>query len=164
MSGRLSFVLILGILCVLSCGDRGPSTDDRAQSLAARAAEAIVDKEYEKARSLLEEAVSLKPDFAEAWVGHGQSCALMGDSVSARESYERALELHSQRYREDSRDANQLVQQVFVLFLLGRETQARDLLAQGLEAHPADEQLNLFSSGMDSLLTDGEFSKLRVQQ
>lgn len=164
MNERFSIVVVLSVLCVAGCANRAPLANDRAQNLADRAAQAFLDEEYKKARSLSEEAVRLRPDFAEAWVLHGKSCVLEGDAASARESYERALRLHAQRYRMNSDDTSQLVQQVYILLLLGRDAEARALLAQGLEAHPADERLTLLSSGMDNLLADGEFHRLCVEQ
>ncbi len=164
MNERLVIVVVLGVLCVAGCADQVPLANDCAQSLVDRATQAFLDAEYEKARSLSEEVVHLRPDFAEAWVLHGKSCVLEGDTASAREAYERALQLHAERYRTNPEDTSQLAQQVYVLLLLRRDTEARALLTQGLEAHPADERLTLLSSGMGNLLADEEFRRLCVEQ
>lgn len=156
--------MVLSVLHVAGCAQRTPVANGRAQNLADQAAQAFFDGQYEKARSLSEEVVRLRPDFAEAWVLHGKSCTLEGDAASGPESYERALQLHAQKYRMNSDDTNELAQQVYILLLLGREAEARALLAQGLDAHRADERLTLLSSGMDGLLADGEFRRLRVEQ
>ena len=164
MNERLVIVVVLSVLCIAGCADRVPMANDCAQSLADRATQAFLDAEYEKARSLSEEAVRVRPDLAEAWVLHGKSCVLEGDTATARKAYERALQLHAERYRTSPEDTNQLVQQVYILFLLHRDSEARALLTQGLEAHPADEGLTRLSSGLGNLLADEEFRRLRVEQ
>ena len=163
MNGRPLVVVVVSILCLAGCGDSGSQAADRAQVLAGQAAEAFHADDYVKARSLSQEAVTRKPDFAEAWLAHGMACAAMEDRAHARESYERALQLHAQRYRNDPDDANQLQQQVHVLFLLGRDAEARALLTQGLERHPEDRQLALFASDLETLLADSDFRRIRVQ-
>ena len=134
------------------------------KELASQASQAILAKDHAKARSLLEQAVRAEPDFAEGWVGLGNACALLMDTPAARKSYERAVRLHAERYRMTPRDAGQLQQQAYVLLLLGRETEARDLLAQGMKSHPGDQQLDAFSKVVDGLLSDKEFQRLRVPQ
>ena len=119
-------------------------------------------KDYAKARSLLEEAVRLRPDFAEAWVGLGNDCALLKDTTAAIAAYEHALLLHRQRCQMTPSDANQLQQQVYVLLLLGRDAEARDLLSQGMKMHSGNQQLNAFATGLDGILSDKEFLKMRA--
>ena len=162
MNGRPLVVVVVSILCLAGCGDSGPEVADRAQVLAGQAAEAFNAGDYSEARSLSREAVTRKPDFAEAWVGHVMACAAMQDGGCALDSYERALQLHAQRYRENPDDANQLQQQVYVLLLLGRDAEARALLTQGLERHPEDRQLALFASDLETLLGNADFQKMRV--
>ena len=162
MNGRPSVVVVVGVLCLAGCGDAGPEVADRAQVLAGQAAEAFNAGDYSEARSLSREAVTRKPDSAEAWVEHGMACAAMQDGGCARDSYERALQLHAQQYRENPGDSNQLQQQVYVLLLLGRDAEARALLTQGLERHPEDRQLALFASDLEGLLADSGFQKIRV--
>ena len=162
MNGRPLVVVVVSVLCFAGWGDPDPEAADRVQVLTSQVAEAFHVGDYAKARSLWREVVTRKPDFAEAWVEHGMACAAMQDHACARESYERALQLHAQRYRENPDDANQLQQQVYVLFLLGRDAEARALLTQGLERHPEDPQLALFPSALENLLTASEFRKIRV--
>lgn len=159
-----SIMALLGILCLSGCRQVSDSATIPPQQLISQAAQAMVDNQYQKARSLFDEVVRLDPDFAEAWVGQGQASALLGDIPAARKPYERAVLLHAQRYRKTPGDSGQLVQQVYVLFLLGRDTEGRDLLTQGLKAHPADEQLNAFSKEVDGLLSDKEFLKVRAKK
>ena len=130
---------------------------------AAEAAVAMSRGDYAAARAALEEAVALKPDFAEALVGLGNACAMLGDAPAARKAYERALKLHEQRYAREGHDPNQLQQQVHVLLLLGREAAARDLLADGLKRHPESKELQLFNQGLNGLIDSEAFKKLVVK-
>ena len=164
MDRWFSVFTVLGVLCFSGCRDGASSGNHRVQDLAREASQAFAERDYREARTLSQEVVHLKPDFAEAWVLHGESSALLGDTASARTSYERAQQLHAQRYRANPDDTNQLVQQIHVLLLLGRDMEARVLLAQGLEAHPVDGPLTRLSLGIDELLVDPEWQRLRVTQ
>ena len=49
---------------------------------------------YEKSIALLEKAISLQPDYADAWVGLGANNIELGRFDQAREQLQKAKELH----------------------------------------------------------------------
>ncbi|HUT28816.1 MAG TPA: M56 family metallopeptidase [Sedimentisphaerales bacterium] len=122
-------------------------TDTKGQDIASRAAEAMNAGDFERAQALSAEAVELDPDFAEAWTGMGMACVRAGDYKGAKESYERALSFHQERYRKDPSNANHVQQQIFLLVLLGRDEEAKSLLSRARLQHPEDEQLKKFEQG-----------------
>ncbi|MHC4645052.1 MAG: M56 family metallopeptidase, partial [Planctomycetota bacterium] len=128
------------------------------QELASRAAEAMNGGDFERAQSLFVEAVKLKPDFAEAWTGVGMACVKAGDYKGAKESYESALSLHQERYRNEPSNANHVLQQIHLLTLLARDAEAKRLLLQARRRHPQDEQLKRFEqAGFSALQDDPQF-------
>jgi Flp pilus assembly protein TadD len=98
-------------------------------------------KDYAKAQTLAERATSIDPQFAEAWVGYGMASVRLGQTDHAREAYERALSLHKARHLQNPSDAKQVFQQIFLLTLLGRQTDAEALLKQAHTDYPSDQQI-----------------------
>ncbi len=111
------------------------------QKLLTESTAALHAKDYAKARTLAEQATRLAPQFAEAWVGYGMASVCLGEMDQARAAYERALSLHQARHRQNPTDANQVVQQVFLLTLLGRSDEAETLLKQASNDYPEDDQI-----------------------
>ncbi len=111
------------------------------QQLASESAAALNTKDYAKAQTLAEQATSVDPQFAEAWVGYGMASVRLGQTDRAREAYEQALSLHQARHQQNPSDANQVVQQIFLLTLLGRPAEAETLLKQAQADYPSDQQI-----------------------
>ncbi|MHC4212050.1 MAG: tetratricopeptide repeat protein [Planctomycetota bacterium] len=117
-----------------------------AQKLSREASWLMKDGDFGKTRDLLEQAVALDPAFAEAWVGLGMVYLKLGDSAKARDAYEKGFSLHEHNYKEDPNDANQLIQQIGVLLLLGRDSQAKKLVAEGSLKHRGDSQFDIIAT------------------
>jgi tRNA A-37 threonylcarbamoyl transferase component Bud32/tetratricopeptide (TPR) repeat protein len=104
-------------------------------------AAAINTKDFAKAQSLAAEATRQNPKFAEAWAADGLASARLGQVDRARQAYERALLLYQDKSRENPSDANSVLQQIFLLTLLDRSTEAAALLENARKSYPDDEQL-----------------------
>lgn len=139
------------LIVVTGCAKRNDEISARANELVVKSAEAINKGEFENARSLLEKAIKLKPDFAEACVSHGMASVCLWDYVTAKNSYEQALSFHAKRYQNEPSNANHVQQQIFVLVLLGRSAEAKQLLTEAQSRHSGDNQLNTFARGFSSL-------------
>ena len=113
----------------------------RSQPLAGESATASNAKDYVKAQRLAAEATSIDPQFAEAWVEYGMASVRLGQTEHARQAYEQALSLHQARHRQNPSDANQVVQQIFLLTLLGRPTEAEILLKQAGTDYPNNQTI-----------------------
>ena len=113
----------------------------RSQQLASESAAAFNAKDYVKAQTLAAKATGIDPQFAEAWVGYGMASVRLGQTDNARQAYERALALHQARHRQNPSDANQVVQQIFLLTLLGRPAEAETLLKQARADYPNDQTI-----------------------
>ena len=121
------------------------ATNSPAQQFAYAAATAANAGDFALAQSNAARVTELEPSFAEAWVAYGMASVRLGQVEQAKVAYERGLALHQARHRNDPEDANQVLQQIFVLSLLGRSDEAQALLKQAQTEYPYDEQLALLS-------------------
>jgi Flp pilus assembly protein TadD len=147
-------MLALALLTSCRAAPRA-STDSRKQQLASEIATAMNAKDYAKAQTPAAEATRIDPKFAEAWVGYGMASMRLGQPDHAREAYERALALHQARHRRNPSDANQVVQQIFVLTLLGRAAEAEKLLKQAHTDYPNDQQIAQLAAGAFTSMKEG---------
>jgi Flp pilus assembly protein TadD len=137
-----SLAAMLTLAFCVSCGPGSRETDaSLIQQLAADGAAALNADDFERAQSLLGEATRLNPQFAEAWVGYGMASVRLGQLEEARTAYERALVLHQAQHQKNPTDANPVLQQIFLLVLLGQPAEAEILLQRARREHPNDPQL-----------------------
>jgi Flp pilus assembly protein TadD len=135
----------------------------RSRRFANESAAAFNAKDYAKAQTLAAEATNLDPQFAEAWVGYGMASVRLGQTNQARQAYEQALALHQARHRQNPSNADQVVQQIFLLTLLGRPTEAEALLKQARIDYPHDQTISQLADnfaatkqGLESLAVESK--------
>ena len=140
---KIASLTLLALALVTSC-TRTPSnaTASRSQQLASQSAAALNAKDYSQAQSLAAQATHIDPQFAEAWVGYGMASVRLGQTDRAREAYEHALSLLQTRHGANPSDANQVLQQIFVLSLLGRSGEAEAMLKQAQAGYPNNQQIS----------------------
>jgi len=149
------FISFLALVLFTSCARATHDANDtRSQKLAGDSAAAFNAKDYAKAQSLAEQATSVKPQFAEAWVEYGMASAQLGQTNRDREGYEHALALFQARRGQNPSDANQFIQQIFVLSLLGRNAEAAILLKQTRTEYPNDRSIAGLARNFDELKQD----------
>jgi Flp pilus assembly protein TadD len=135
---------VLAVALLTSCSSGSHDTTAlTSQQLANESATAMNAKDYAKAHTMAKEATRIDPQFAEAWVSYGMASVSLGQTNQARHAYERALSLYQARHIQNPSDANPVFQQVFVLTLLGRPTEAQTLLKQAHADYPNDQQITL---------------------
>jgi Flp pilus assembly protein TadD len=133
---------VLAATLLTACAQTPPAaTASTPRQLASQSATALNAKDYTKAQALAKKATDIDPKFAEAWVGYGMASVRLGQADQARTAYERALSLHQARHLQNPSDANQVVQQIFLLTLLGRSADAEALLKQAHTDYPTDQTI-----------------------
>ena len=125
---------VLAVVLLTSCAPT-------PQQLASDGATAFNAKDYTKAQTLARQATSIDPKFAEAWVSYGMASVRLGETDQARAAYEQALSLHQARHLQNPSDTNQVIQQIFLLTLLGRQAEAETLLKQAQTDYSSDQQI-----------------------
>ncbi len=123
-----------------------------AQEKVKEASRLVLDREWEEASELLEEAVSLRPGFAEAHVCRGRVLALLGREEEAVESYEAGLKAFDERLKDDPNDPHVLSNKAFVLAILGRRAEAISLLDRASRSFPDNSDVRRIRSELDGLV------------
>lgn len=141
---------LLVLLLAASC-THNPDEEatERSRRLAKDGAAAFAAKDFYKAQQLAAEAANLDPEFAEAWVANGMALVRLGKSDEAKATYVKALELYQARQKRNPADADSVVQQIFLLTLLGRPAEAKTLLDQAHTSFPADPQIGKLIKNYD---------------
>lgn len=100
-------------------------------------------------------ALKLRDDVPDWWMDYGVVQKLAGNLSETKKGYQKALALHEKRYAL-TKEPMQLMPQLHLLLLLGREKDARAVLEKGLKAHPSDQHLKELSDHkeIDRLLQD----------
>ena len=137
---HLIAVITVGLLTSCSPAPHHANTST-PQQLASESATALNAKDYAKAQALAKEATDIDPKFAEAWVSYGMASLRLGHADQARAAYEQALSLYQARHLQNPSNANQVVQQIFLLRLLGRQADAEALLKQAHTNYPSDQTI-----------------------
>lgn len=149
-------------MLVTSCASSpSDATKTRTQEFASQGAIAFKTMDYAKVQSLAAQAPKVYPEFAEAWVGFGMASVRLKQTDVARKAYERALSLYQVRQRANPDNANNELQQIIVLSLLGRTDKAAALLKQAQSDYPNDPQISRLAENYPSI-TDG-LANLSVQ-
>ncbi len=130
----------MAALFVVGCSKSKPEevpegVKHEAAALVSEAQFAMQIREYSRAEELIRRALKLREDMPEYWVSLGMALRKKDDKTGARKAYEKALDLHVERY-ESEKTPEGLSQQAFVLALLGRTEEALKLLQQGLKEYP----------------------------
>jgi tetratricopeptide (TPR) repeat protein len=112
------------------------SPQSRSQQLADAASKSVADGDSATAERLLSEAIALDPSFCEGWVGLGMLKLRRQDIPGAKSAYEKALTLHAAKDSPSS--SYHLLQQVFILRLLRRDSEAASIYAEASRRFPED--------------------------
>ena len=138
-------VLLLGFSLLVSAGckpavqskDITPLQRKQAASFGSEADFAVTLKDLPRAEGLYKKATELCPDMPPYWESLGVTQRKMGNLQGARVAYGEALALHEDHYRQ-GRNPDDLLQQAWLLALLGRDGEAAKLLQKARASHPDD--------------------------
>ena len=139
---RFAFILIaLGLPWWAGCKPKAasitPLQRKQAASLVSEADFAVTMKDLPRAEALYRQALELGPDVPLHWQNLGIIQRKQGNLKGARAAYEQALALHSDEYKAGKKPES-LVQQVWLLSLLGRNAEADKLIRRAQADHPND--------------------------
>ena len=164
----ISVVAATALLVVAGCKDKPreipKATRAEAEHLASEAAFASQLRDPARAEELLAKAAKLIPEESGYWLGLGATRKRLGNTSGARSAYKEALAAEEKAYKRDVKNTGALMQQMYVLCLLGRADDARGLLEKGRSQHPDDRTLKNFfdAKGIDRLLSDPEFKEMAL--
>lgn len=141
------------------------STAVEAESgkLVSEAEFALQLRDAARAEKALAQAVKLRADIPEWWLLLGSTQKTLGQTGEARSSYKKALALHARRYELTQRE-ELILPQLLDLVLLGRDADARELLADAAKDHPDSLPIKkMIEAGVvDRLVADPEVQQRRI--
>jgi tetratricopeptide (TPR) repeat protein len=160
------FLLGAGVVLGAGCGRKEVTSLQRKQaaSFVSEAEFALNLRDYARAEPLLAQAVAVCPDTPEYWLNLGSVRRRLGNLKGAKTAYEGMLDLVRDNYRRDGKDAGPLLQQVYVLALLGRMDDARATLEKAQKNHPDDRNVRVFvdERRLEHLAEDPAFKEIAL--
>lgn len=156
-------VLLAGAACHRKTADITPLQRKTAANYESEAQFAETMKDYARAGDLYAKASELCPDNPEYWLHLGASRRHQDQRAAARRAYESALDAYREVYDLDRRDPQALLEQVYVLALLGRVDDARATLAKVRAAHGNAPAVRGFTDqSFAQMLADPAFQALAL--
>ena len=162
---------ILAALILLGTGGCKPKAKaitslqrKEAASLVSEAEFAVQLKDYARAEGVLAKAAALCPDTGKYWVDLGSMRMRLGKKDAARAAYQTGLDAYVEAAKADPKDVKPLLQQIYVLALLGRVNEARAVLAKGQKLFPEDRAVRSFAEGkqIDKMIADPRFKEIAL--
>ena len=108
------------------------------------------------------QATAVCPDTPEYWIGLGAARRRLDNRAGAKTAYEEALKASRAAYKHDSKNPQPLLQQVYILALLGKTDDAHALLDKARTTNPENRNIRTFyeNKELDRLLADPAFKEL----
>jgi tetratricopeptide (TPR) repeat protein len=167
---KSTFVLI-GMMAAFAVAGCKPKPEDitplqrkEAASLVSEAQFAMTLRDYARAEPLFEKAAKLCPDDGGYWLGLGVTRRRMGNQAGAKAAYEKARSAYQDSFERDTKDSDALLQEVYVLALLGRVDDANKVMEKARKKDPENPRFRSFSENkqMDRLLVEPSFKEIAL--
>ena len=157
--------LLLVVLAAAGCQPREITALQRKQaaSLESEAKFALNLKEVDRAEALYAKAAALCPDNAGYWLNLGVCRKRLNRTAEARKAYESALKVHKDAYAREPKNGHELLEQVYVLALLGLMDDAHKILEKAQADHGDDPRIRGFTrQSLQKLTDDAAFKGLSL--
>lgn len=165
----ISLVLVsVALLLGTGCGRKGKDITElerkEAANLVSEAQFALTLRDFARAEPLLARAAELCPDTGDYWLSLGVTRVRLGNKAGAKSAYEEALSVYRDRYDNDAKQTDAVLQQVYVLALLGRPDDARQTLEKAHKKDPESRGLRMFVEDrqIDRILEDPAFKEVAL--
>jgi Flp pilus assembly protein TadD len=135
-----------------------------ASHAASEAQFAVSLRDYARAEPLFEQAAKLCPDTGDYWVSLGVCRRRLGNKSGAKSAYEKGLSAFRDAAELDAKIPEPMLQQVYVLALLGRVDDARKTLEKAAKANPNNTTLRAFVNRkqLDRILEDSSYKDIAL--
>ena len=160
----MGFFLLSGLGCRPRSKEITSLQRKEAASLASEAEFAVTLRDLPRAQGLLIKVTSLCPDNGEYWSNLGSVRMRLGDRDGAKNAYETALAAYKNTAKLEPQHTELILQQVYVLALLGRVEEARKLLEKAHQKFPEDRLVREFvqEKTLDRLITEPTFKEISL--
>jgi tetratricopeptide (TPR) repeat protein len=151
-------MLLVSAACHPKAKDITPLQRKAAANLESEAQFAVTLRDYARAEQLYAQAAGLCPDNPSYWVNLGICRRRLDQRAGAKQAYEAALGAYRDAYARDAKDPQPLIEQIYVLALLGRQDDARAVLQKVRAAHGNEPGVGNFTNQtLDQMLADPGF-------
>ena len=167
---KSTFILI-GTLALFATAGCKPKPEDitplqrkEAASLASEAQFAVALRDYARAEPLFEKAAKLCPHDGEYWLGLGVTRRRLGNLPGAKAAYEKARSAYRNAFERNAKDSDALLQEVYVLALLGQVDDANGVVEKARKKDPENPRYRSFTENkqMDRLLAAPSFKEIAL--
>lgn len=160
----LSLTLLAGSGCKPKAKDIPPLQRKEAASLASEAEFAVVMRDNARAEPLFEKAAKLCPDNGTYWLSLGVARRRQNNTSGAKAAYEKAQAAFHDAFEINAKDTEALMQEVYVLCLLGKVDEAQKRVDKAVKKDPNDSRLRGFSEGkqIERLTADAGFKEVAL--
>jgi Flp pilus assembly protein TadD len=168
MKRAVVLIITAAVLATVGCkpkpADISPLSRKQAVNLVSEAQFAISLRDYARAEPLFAEAAKLCPDDGEYWLGLGVTRRRMDNKAGAKEAYEKARSAFRDAYKLDPKLTEAVLEEMYVLALLGRLEDAAAVLEKARKKDPADARLRMFdeSKQLEQMITEPNFKELAL--
>jgi tetratricopeptide (TPR) repeat protein len=156
--------LVLSAGCKPKAKDVTPLQRKEAANLASEAQFALTLRDYARAEPLFEKAAKLSPDTGDFWVNLGVTRRRLGNKSGAKSAYESALSAYRDIHKLDPKETDSLLQEVYVLALLGKVDDARKALEKAQKKFPESRSIRGFveAKQLDHIVEDATFKEIAL--
>src|SRR4051812_49381726 len=148
MNVALRLLTVFALAGLLGCQPKAKEiTDSQRKEAANHVSEAefaLTLRDYARAEPLYTKATELCPDNAQYFVNLGAVRKQLGKTREAKSAYESALKVQQQAYARDPKNGGLVLEQVYLLAVLGRTEEARAALKKGQAVHTDDQKVRGF--------------------
>lgn len=135
-----------------------------AATLASEAQFAVSLRDFARAEPLLEKATKLCPDTGDYWLALGVSKKHLGKTSETKSAYQEALGAYRQSAKLEPTRPEPLLQEVYMLALLGRIDEARSALQKAQKKLPDAREIKQFveAKTLDRFVADPAFKEIAL--
>jgi tetratricopeptide (TPR) repeat protein len=172
MNLRASLILLAALAVAAGCGVKSPVNQKepteldrkRAAHLASEADFAVTIRDHARAEPLFAQAAELVPDSPQYWISLGSTRVRLGRRDAARDAYQNALKAYEKEAATNQNDPEPLLQQAYVLALLGRTKEGHAVLEQAAKRFPNNRKVRAFfqEKEFDRLIADPKVKEIAL--
>lgn len=159
-----SFAVLAVGGCKPKAADISPLHRKQAASLVSEAQFAMTMRDHARAEPLFAEAAKLCPDDGGYWLGLGVTRRRLGNLSGAKNAYEKARSAYGDAYALDPNQTDALLQEMYVLALLGRPDDATKRLEKAQKKDPTNARLRMLAEEkqIEKLLVEPTFKEIAL--
>lgn len=163
----LTFAAVSALIVACGCKPKAREITSlqrkEAATLVSEAEFALQLRDVARAEGLYAKAAALCPDTGEFWQALGELRVRRGNKDAARAAYKSALTAYEE-LGAGGKAPQPLLQQVYVLALLGRVDDARTVLAKAQKKFPDHRAVRGFTEGgrFERMIADPQFKEIAL--